>query len=412
MSELNFLEKLLDGAEVEWKSLWEVTTWDKKFNAVDNYKQPNVIKYHYFLSKEIKSLVVEGGDVKILTTNISNLYTTEDLASDKIAEGEVVGIPWGGNPVVHYYKGKFLTSDNRLATSNDTSYLDNKYLYYFMLSKIELIKSFYRGSGIKHPSMSAVLEMQIPIPPLTVQKEIVRILDAFTALTAELTAELTARKKQYNHYRDQLFTFPNCEMEWRTLRDIGDVKMCKRILKNQTTSEGDIPFYKIGTFGKKPDAYITREIYESYKKRYSFPKKGEVLISASGTIGRTVIYDGEPAYFQDSNIVWLENDETLVTNRYLGHFYKVAKWFVSDGGTIGRLYNDNLYKTKIPVPYPDDPEKSLSEQARIVSILDKFDALTNSISEGLPREIELRQKQYEYYRDLLLNFPKPMEEAV
>ena len=195
-------------------------------------------------------------------------------------------------------------------------------------------------------------------------------------------------------------------VEWKELGSVGDVKMCKRILKNETTSEGEVPFYKIGTFGKKADAFIPRKIYESYKSRYSFPKKGDILISASGTIGRTVIYDGEPAYFQDSNIVWIDNDESIVTNKYLWHFYKIAKWFVSGGGTIDRLYNDNIKKTKIPIPYPNDSKKSLAEQARIVAILDKFDALTNSLQEGLPREIELRQKQYEYYRDLLLNFPK------
>ncbi|AJW99340.1 type I restriction modification DNA specificity domain protein [Burkholderia gladioli] len=193
--------------------------------------------------------------------------------------------------------------------------------------------------------------------------------------------------------------------------DIGDVKMCKRILKNETQSEGDVPFYKIGTFGKQADAFISRGIYESYKSRYSFPKKGDVLISASGTIGRAVVYDGEPAYFQDSNIVWLDNDESIVTNRYLWHYYKIVKWFVSEGGTIDRLYNDNIRKTRIPVPYPNDPERSLVEQARVVAILDKFDALTNSITEGLPREIELRRKQYEYYRDLLFSFPKPEEVA-
>jgi type I restriction enzyme S subunit len=103
----------------------------------------------------------------------------------------------------------------------------------------------------------------------------------------------------------------------------------------------------------------------------------------------------------------LDNDQSIVTNKYLWHFYKIAKWFVSEGGTIDRLYNDNIKKTKIPVPFPNDADKSLAEQSRVVAILDKFDALTNSIREGLPREIELRQKQYEYYRDLLLSFPKP-----
>ena len=94
-------------------------------------------------------------------------------------------------------------------------------------------------------------------------------------------------------------------------------------------------------------------------------------------------------------------------NTYLWHFYKIAKWFVSEGGTIDRLYNDNIRKTKIPVPYPNDPSKSFAEQKRVVAILDKFDTLTTSLAEGLPREIELRQKQYAHYRDLLLSFPKP-----
>ena len=131
---------------------------------------------------------------------------------------------------------------------------------------------------------------------------------------------------------------------------------------------------------------------------------GDVLISASGTIGRAVIFDGKDAYFQDSNIVWIKNDESKVLNKYLYYYYQIAKWNVAEGGTIQRLYNDNLRKTLIPIPYSDDKQKSLSEQQRIVSILDKFDMLTTSISEGLPKEIELRRKQYEYYRDRLLSF--------
>lgn len=267
-------------------------------------------------------------------------------------------------------------------------------------------------------SKAAILNYKIPIPcpdnpkkSIDIQAEIVRILDAFTSLTAELTAELNTRKQQYNYYREQLFSFEEGKVEWMPLGEIGDVKMCKRILKNETQSSGEVPFYKIGTFGRQADAFISRRVYDSYKNRYSFPRKGDVLISAAGTIGRTVIYDGEPAYFQDSNIVWLDNDESIVINRYLWHFYKIAKWFVSSGGTIDRLYNDNIRKTTIPVPYPNNPEKSLAEQARIVAILDKFDALTNSLSEGLPREIALRQKQYEHYRDMLLSFPEPKEVA-
>ncbi|HHF0421407.1 TPA: restriction endonuclease subunit S [Haemophilus influenzae] len=236
----------------------------------------------------------------------------------------------------------------------------------------------------------------VPIPPLSVQTEIVKILDALTALTSELTSELILRQKQYEYYREKLLNIDEMNKVIE-LGDVGPVRMCKRILKNQTASSGDIPFYKIGTFGKKPDAYISNELFQEYKQKYSYPKKGDILISASGTIGRTVIFDGENSYFQDSNIVWIDNDETLVLNKYLYHFYKIAKWGIAEGGTIQRLYNDNLKKVKISIP-------PLKEQHRIVSILDKFETLTNSITEGLPLAIEQSQKRYEYYRKLLLNF--------
>ena len=173
--------------------------------------------------------------------------------------------------------------------------------------------------------------------------------------------------------------------------------MCKRILKNQTSATGDIPFYKIGTFGKTADAFISRELFEEYKTNFPFPKKGNILISAAGTIGRTVIYDGEPAYYQDSNIVWIDNDESIALNKWLFYCYQMSPWHVSTGGTIARLYNDNIANAEIPVP-------PLETQKRIVSILDKFEMLANSLSDGLPAEIETRKKQYEYYRDKLLDF--------
>ena len=189
------------------------------------------------------------------------------------------------------------------------------------------------------------------------------------------------------------------ECEWRTIKlgDIGKISMCKRIMKSETSPDGDIPFYKIGTFGGEPNAYISKETFEKYKSMYSFPKKGDILISAAGTIGRTVVYDGEPAYYQDSNIVWIDNDETKVINRYLYYVYQLSPWQISTGGTIARLYNDNIANAKINIP-------SIKEQERIVSILDRFDKLCNDISEGLPAEIEARRKQYEYYRDKLLSF--------
>lgn len=156
------------------------------------------------------------------------------------------------------------------------------------------------------------------------------------------------------------------EWEVKRLGEIGDVLMCKRVLKEQTDVMGDIPFFKIGTFGRRPDAYISRMLFESLKAQYSYPRKGDVLISAAGTIGRTVVFDGEDAYFQDSNIVWIDNDESQVLNRFLFYCYSIVDWNTEDGGIVNRLYNDNLKEQLIPCP-------SVSEQDRIASRLSAID---------------------------------------
>ena len=287
--------------------------------------------------------------------------------------------------------------------------INYKFLYHYLDSKYEELREISNGDGTRGGLSLRILKpYTIPLPPLEIQIELVRILDEYsasvTALQQELENELTARKKQYEYYRDLLLDFGvhgggSSECEWRTIKlgDIGKISMCKRIMKSETSPNGDIPFYKIGTFGGEPNAYISKETFEKYKSLYSFPKKGDILISAAGTIGRTVVYDGEPAYYQDSNIVWIDNDETIVLNRYLYYIYQLSPWQISTGGTIARLYNDNIANAKINIP-------SLKEQERIVSILDRFDKLCNDISEGLPAEIEARRKQYEYYRDKTLSF--------
>lgn len=152
--------------------------------------------------------------------------------------------------------------------------------------------------------------------------------------------------------------FKGFEDEWeqRKFGDIGSVSMCKRIFKDETSDEGDIPFYKIGTFGGEPDAYISRELFEKYKADFSYPKNGDILLSASGTIGRIVEYDGEEAYFQDSNIVWLSHDNS-VSNKFLKVLYSTVKWDGIEGSTIQRLYNDNFLKTRFMMPKLEEQEK-------------------------------------------------------
>ena len=224
MSKIDELIKKHCPNGVVYKHLWELTYWDKKFNAVDKVKQPRTIKYTYFLANDLKPLIVENGDVKILTTSPSNLYTTQELAGSTVSEGEIVSIPWGGNPNVQYYKGKFITGDNRIATSIDKNILSNKFLYYVMKNKQEEIGSFYRGAGIKHPSMAKVLDLLIPVPPLPVQEEIVKILDSFTKLEAELEAELEARRKQYEFYRNKLLCFNKIRGGYTTSSNVDEDK--------------------------------------------------------------------------------------------------------------------------------------------------------------------------------------------
>lgn len=279
----------------------------------------------------------------------------------------------------------------------------SKYLAYILKTTYfqNEVKKITGVGSVPNVPQSSLAKIEIPLPPIEVQAEIVRILDKFTSLEAELEAELDCRKRQYEYYRDKLLSFDTVggqEVTISKIGDIGRICMCKRIMKNQTNSESGIPFYKIGTFGKVADAYISNDVYEEYKKMYSYPKKGDILMSASGTIGRTVVFNGEPSYFQDSNIVWVDNDETKVFNSYLNYYYQIIEW-KTQGGTIKRLYNNLLAGATIKYP-------SLEEQRRIVSILDRFESLTTSLQSGLPAEIAARRQQYEHYRDKLLTFKR------
>ena len=346
-----------------------------------------------------------------------------DYVSDFIFDGTFLLLGEDGSvinkdnsPVLNWAKGKIWVNNHAHVLSEKKGCL-LRFLYY-ALQLID-VTDIVRGTPPKL-NQTNLRNISIPVPPIEVQEEIVRILDSFSDYAAELQAELQARKQQYEYYRNLLLTFNpsaygcgtddeqkdgvttwgghNYKIEWKKLGEIGNICMCKRILKHQTNTKSGIPFYKIGTFGKVADSYISEDLFMEYKKKYSFPQKGEILISASGTIGRAVIYDGEDAYFQDSNIVWINNDESMVLNKYLYYFYQIVDWNV-EGGTIKRLYNTNLSNTPIPLP-------PLELQEKIVAILDRFETLVNDLTNGLPAEIAAVKDQYEYYRNKLLTFKK------
>lgn len=169
--------------------------------------------------------------------------------------------------------------------------------------------------------------------------------------------------------------------EQRKLGELGSVAMCKRIFKEQTTEQGDVPFYKIGTFGGTPDAFISRELFNEYQRLYQFPKVGDILISAAGTIGRTIVYQGDPAYYQDSNIVWLQHDERL-DNGFLLQFLNGKSWSSLEGSTLKRLYNKDLLNAEIAIPSPDEQHQIGSTFARLDDAITlhqrKLDLLKNT----------------------------------
>jgi type I restriction enzyme S subunit len=181
------------------------------------------------------------------------------------------------------------------------------------------------------------------------------------------------------------------------LGDIGKVSMCKRVLKHETLPEGDIPFYKISTFGGRADVFIARELYDNYRLKYSYPKCGDILISAAGTVGKTVVYNGSPAYFQDSNIVWIANNEKVVLNRYLYYFYKTEPWRTTNGSTISRIYNENLRDIEIDVP-------SLNTQSKIASVLEKLDEKID-INNKINAELEATARDLYNYWFVQFEFP-------
>ncbi|MFA6138182.1 MAG: restriction endonuclease subunit S [Sulfurimonas sp.] len=326
-----------------------------------------------------------GKDYKHLSNGKIPVYGTGGYmlsVNDYLYDGESVCIGRKGTidkPM--FLTGKFWTVDTLFYT-HSFKHCIPKYIFY-NFGTINWY-DYNEAGGVPSLSKTTINKINIPVPPKDDVKEQQKIADCLSSIDNLITAstkKVEALKEHKKGLMQQLFPsegksvpklrFPEFKnapkWEEKTLGDVGKVSMCKRIMKDETAETGKIPFYKIGTFGKKADAYIDIELYEDYRKKYSFPKKGDILISASGTIGRLVVYDGLPAYFQDSNIVWIDNNEELVINSFLLFFYETVKWTTSDT-TIARLYNDNLRSVQILKP-------SIPEQQKIADCLSSIDEL-------------------------------------
>lgn len=396
--------------KVEWKKLWEVTMWDKKFNGVDKHMQPKTINYPYVLANHFKEIETEKGNVRLLSTGDYIGWTTEKLAGMNLCEGEIVAIPWGGYANIKYYKGKFVTADNRIATTSNEEQLITKYLYYYFCENQDAINNFYRGAGIKHPSMRDLLCMDIPLPKKEAQQQIVNQLDAFTSLIASLESELDLRKKQFEHYRNKLYGNTLEELKElskkglatiTTLSEIGTFQRGRRFVRTDIKDVG-IPCIHYGDmytyYGTK--AYCTPTFLdENFSKKLRYAENNDVVIVGAGEndidIGIGVAWLGKKkAAVHDACYIYSHKENPIYIAHYLrtNIYHQQIKKYVSSG-KICSIPADGIGKAIIPLP-------PLSAQQSIVEKLDAFEQLVVKLEE----EIALRKKQYEYYREKLLTF--------
>ncbi len=377
---------------VEWKYMWEVTTWDKKFTGVDKSMQPRVIKYHYYLANELSELENSDGDIRILYTTDKIAFVNSADVEGNISEGEIVAIPWGGNVSIKYYNGKFVTADNRIATSNNKEYLNNKYLFYWMSSRKDEISKFYRGAGIQHPSMFKVLTMLIPIPSLSEQNRIVGILDTFTASIDNLKEQIAQRRKQYEYYRDELLDLEGKEgVRHIVLKDVCDVINGRAYSQPELLSKGKYRVLRVGNFFSNDSWYYSDlELEDKY-----YCNKGDLLYAWSASFGPHIWEEEKVIYHYH---IWKMSCKEGLYTKYMYYWLQsedMKKQAFSNlhGATMAHLTKVLMESLKVPVP-------PLSEQQRIVSILDTFEA---SI-QNLEAQLSQREKQYEYYRNKLLSF--------
>lgn len=397
MSELSYLEKLLDGVEVEWKSLGEIAT------KIYSGGTPDTKRIEYWENGTIPWM--SSGEVNLKNIERTEKYITEaglNNSSAKLVPRNSVVIALAGQGKT---RGKvaririaLATNQSLAALTFDEKKFSSDYVFHFLETQYESLRQISSGnSGRGGLNLQMISAYKIPIPcpgnpekSLAIQSEIVRILDKFTALTAELTAELNMRKKQYNYYRDQLLSFKEGEVKWKTLGEITEINTGQKpseILDKAATFD----YINAGT---SRSGYTTMSNCDG--DTVTTPSRGQGGIGFVG-YQKTPFWLGPLCY----KIKSLNNE--ILINKSL--FYtlqsrnRILLSLKKEGG-VPAVNKIDLAKLIIPLP-------SLDEQKRIVSLLDKFDTLTNSITEGLPREIELRQKQYEYYRDLLFSFPKP-----
>ncbi|HFI6721667.1 TPA: restriction endonuclease subunit S [Escherichia coli] len=410
MSELSYLEKLLEGVEVEWKTLEDITL------RTSNIKWREVIRSYRYIDLTSVDIATK----KITETTEITKNNAPSRAQKLVDENDVIFATTRPTQqrfclIDSEYAGEVASTGYCILRAKQDQVLPKWILHWISTSDFKKhVEENQSGSAYPAISDSKVKECLIPIPcpdnpekSLAIQSEIVRILDKFTALTAELTAELNMRKKQYNYYRDRLFSFGAHDVKRLKLGElcvIGDGLHGTP----EYDANGDYFFINGNNLGYQKISFNdnTKKVNDSMFKKHGihFDPINTVFLSINGTIGNVSFYNNEKIVLGKS-VAYFKIKSPELHTRYLFYFLQTnyAKQYFENqktGSTIKNLGLKSLRAFEIPIPSDD-------EQLYIVATMDKFYNLTNSITEGLPREIELRQKQYEYYRDLLFSFPKP-----
>ena len=382
MSRINDLIKEMCPNGVEYLELYKVVKWNKKFSGVNNDWQNEIFTTKSNISaQELKSLLFEDGNIKLLSTGNFDGYTSSTVYDGSVDDYEIITIPSGGTANIKYYNGKFINSGNILGTTIDKNKYNLKYVYYCLINKKNLIQSFFRGSSVQHPDMKQIIQITIPIPPIEVQVEMVRILDKF----GELEAELEARKSQYEFWREKLLSNNNRQV---CISDIVDISRGKRVVKK------DLEMYSCNLNPVFQNSLAPLGYYSDYNC------EGDttyiITAGAAGDIG----YSYSRFWAADDCLVCKSCNE--IDSKYLYYYLINNQSYIKSyvrKASVPRLSKNVIEKMKICLP-------TLDEQKKIVDTLDKFNKLINDIIVGLPAEIELRRKQYEYYRNKLLSFEK------
>ena len=283
-------------------------------------------------------------DKRVASKDVSGYYLIEngEFAYNKSTSTDA---PWGAVKRLDRYENGVLSTLYIVFGIKENNPVDSDFLVSYYSTNLwhkgihEIAAEGARNHGLLNIAPADFFETELTMPQdIEEQKKIGKYFE-------ELERLITLHQCKCH----LLLKLLHNDWEQRKFGDLGSVAMCKRIFKEQTSTDGDIPFYKIGTFGAEPDAFISRELFEEYRGKFQYPNIGDMLISASGTIGRTVEYKGEEAYFQDSNIVWFKHDDR-VDNSFLKCIYEIVKWSGIEGSTIKRLYNDNFLKTEFSMP--------------------------------------------------------------